>query len=102
MLNTGQRVKRLGCDDYYDTLGTVGTVMKCSQFGYVTVMWDNGIQDRYPPMLVGQRIIEVTGDDALPRHMWDLDIDENPPCLRCRVIQTDENELGPCRGEHNG
>lgn len=99
MLNTEDRVRRIGFENYTDVLGTVGTVTVKSPFGYIKVRWDNGIEDRYPPMLVSERIEKVMGDDALPRHTWDLDDEtDNPPCLVCRVIQTEDNELGACRG----
>jgi hypothetical protein len=100
MLNIKSRVRRNeSFDDYADIFGMVGTVISRSPFGYVKVLWDNGMEDRYSPMLVHERIREVTGDDALPRHSWDLDVEFDPPCLNCKIIQTDENELGPCRGQ---
>jgi hypothetical protein len=76
-------------------------VAKASEMGYITVIWDDGIEDRYSPMLAATTLIAITDDDALPRHDWDMSIDIDPPCVKCRVTQTDENELGPCRGEHN-
>jgi hypothetical protein len=99
MLSIEKRVRRTEEGQEYDLLGLVGTVVKCSQFGYVRVRWDNGIEDGYSPMAAAKALREVTGDDALPRHSWDLDIELDPPCLICRVIQTDENEFGPCKPE---
>lgn len=101
MLSIGSRVKHTQeWRDYTDIFGTVGTVTKRSPFGYLTVVWDNGVQDRFSPLTASSYIQLVTGDGALPRHNWDVDSDaDNPPCKTCGVIQTDENEFEACKPE---
>jgi hypothetical protein len=100
MLSIEKRVRRTeeGQESVYESLALVGTVKKCSPFGYTTVVWDNGVEERYSPMNAALALREVIGDDALPRHMWNTDVDlDNPPCRVCSVIQTEENEFGPCK-----
>lgn len=78
----------------------VGTVKSISPMGYVRVQWDEPNvypESHFSPATALNQLRVVTGDDALPRHDWDCQKDQtDPPCLRCGVIQTDANELGPC------
>ena len=78
----------------------VGTVERVSQAGYVRVQWDDGSREWFGPKTNG--LILVGGDDALPRHDWDVQPVLNvpivdPPCRECGVIQNNENDRGPCR-----
>jgi hypothetical protein len=99
MLSIGNRVRRTDERFECDSLGLVGSVKKCSPFGYVTVLWDNGIEDRYSPMSAATQLRKVEGDEALSRHDWNVDLTvEDPPCRKCKIVQSDENEFEPCRG----
>lgn len=69
----------------------VGTVLRITQSGYTTIMWDNGSFEIFRPH--SQLIRVVTGEDALTRHHWHPETDT---CQRCGVDQTDGNEFGPC------
>ena len=77
----------------------VGTIESVSAVGYARVRWDG---DQFPvshfsPLATAQQLRVVSGRDALPRHDWDCRKDQpDPPCLRCGLIQTDQNEHDAC------
>lgn len=79
----------------------VGTITKISQAGYTYVTWDEPTTypvSHFSPYTASRELKIVTGDDALHRHDWDCEKDiKDPPCLRCGVIQTNDNENGPCK-----
>lgn len=91
--------------DYQDR----GTVERASQFGYLRILWDQLGHSSLTPGTARKVLSIVTGDDALPRHTWDVvsdaDVkagricDVDLPCLACGIIQTDDNEFEPCRGK---
>lgn len=78
----------------------VGTIAKISAAGYVRVRWDEPHvypESYFSPLTAADQLRVVTGDDALARHDWDCAKDQpDPPCLRCGMIQTDDNEHSPC------
>lgn len=76
----------------------VGTILRVSSTGYVRVMWDHDFPvSHFTPGAVSTSLRVVEGDDALPRHDWDCKKDQvDPPCLKCGVIQTDNNEHEAC------
>jgi hypothetical protein len=88
----------------------VGTVTKVSPAGYTHIRWDgasNVVEVFSPDTIRFGRIKVVTGEDAKPRHDW---IDTvpyvntyadnlDPHCSICNVVQSDDNEFGPCFGK---
>lgn len=84
----------------------VGTVKSLSPVGYVVVTWDEPTTyptSHFSPLTAAKELKVVTGRDALPRHDWDCQKDQpDPPCLRCGVIQTDENEHNACQPAASG
>ena len=81
----------------------VGTVARISPAGYVIVAWDEPntySTSHFSPLIAPQALKVVVGRDALPRHDWDCQKDQaDPPCLRCGVVQIDENEREACEPE---
>jgi hypothetical protein len=98
MLSIGRRVKYKNPDPNFGNIQR-GTVTKASPMGYIRVEWDTKTCGNFSPMAAATELIEVTGDDALPRHVWDFNRDaEYTWCAECFVEQTDENEFGACKG----
>jgi hypothetical protein len=106
----GARV-RFNDDERWPTLGTV---RKVSPAGYVIVDWDRSYDadSHLSPAGAAKLLTVVTGDDALRRHDWEGYIGRTmreatvtqvvhgeavTRCERCQVVQTDENEMAPCR-----
>lgn len=75
----------------------VGTVKSVSAAGYVRVWWDTVFPvSHFSPKAARERLRVVVGRDALPRHDWDTQWELDPPCRRCGVVQSDENEHDAC------
>jgi hypothetical protein len=101
--------------------GVLGTIEHAG--GYFRVRFDDGDVGRFSRVMAGEVLTVVTGDDAIPRHVWRLEKRDlaaraplpvtpasaefaAPPrselvdvviCRTCQVEQTDENENEPCR-----
>lgn len=77
----------------------IGTIIRISLVGYVQIAWDRDFPvSHFTPATASISLLVVEGDDALSRHDWDCQKDlVNPPCLRCRIIQTDANEHEACK-----
>lgn len=77
----------------------VGTIERVSPAGYIRVRWDDFQYEWFAPRT--NMLILVAGDDALPRHNWDVGTlkhpNNDPPCRECGERQTDQNDRGPCR-----
>lgn len=83
-------------EEKYGAWPMIGTVERKSQFGYVTVIWDDGERARFAPGSATEQLDIVTGIDAMLRHDWDVVVAGDEHCRACKVAQTDENYKSAC------
>ena len=85
----------------------LGTVMKVSPTGYVSVEWDSNVvvpPSMHSPRTAQQMLRVVTGEEAKPQHDWELKVGANPKpynvanyqCTMCYEQLTDGNYLEKC------
>lgn len=77
----------------------LGTVVKVSPMGYVSVRWDEQAYAiaRFGPRSAAKQLVVVIGEEARPRHAWDQKGHRDEPrCAVCGVEQTEANWLEAC------
>jgi hypothetical protein len=74
---------------------THGTI-EATFAGYLRVKFDDGITGRFSYAAAADQLEIVTGDDALPRHVWKDRGGELWTCDTCGVEQTEANEREAC------